>query len=733
MFFASPLVYAGASSSDEFSETELEAGLVANAMYDLAKEDEEIGALAEEVNTASSSSSSGEGSDNDSASDGSAELDASIAVAQQQAQQQAPDGPQARGGKAGKGKKKKKGVRFELKKLFKMGKRQKAANSRRAVPSRAVPPRKKPIKTRRADTNVISLSLGSLADGVTLATGEAIRCSQCSAYFSAVSQVTPNDADADDEDDDLVGVWNCEFCGTGNEVELARPEIPTANSVDYVVSGMTVASDARESNVVFCVDTSGSMCVTTEVSGKVKLKGQDRRNKEFAELRSFGDGSNQFLRGQSRNTTYISRLQCMQAAVETQIETLAATEPAVRAGLVTFASDVKVVGDAAAAEHTIAGDHLDDYDHCLSAAAELPLGAPVVDSAPALRAKLDALSEEGQTALGPALVTAVGMAAQRPGSEVIVCTDGRANIGVGSISDAPTEAEEDETTAFYERVGLYAREAGVTVNVITIDGTDCSVENLGIVTDATSGTVDVVDPLELTSNFSSILAEPPVATAVEIVFLLHKGLRFREDDVAADSNILTRTIGNVKASSDVTFQYSVRRDFLDALTEDASVPFQVQIHYTKLNGMKCVRVITQSKTVTHSRAAAEADADVAVLGLNAVQHSAKFVNEGDYTQARAYSHANSHLLSRISTTEQSKRQFVAWVHNAAAVDDLARNEQASEHAAGLFLSDSDDEAADVTVRMSKKAHKKKMRSRARKDKSSAVMYQQKAVSKASFM
>ena len=35
--------------------------------------------------------------------------------------------------------------------------------------------------------------------------------------------------------------------------------------------------------------------------------------------------------------------------------------------------------------------------------------------------------------------------------------------------------------------------------------------------------------------------------------------------------------------------------------------------------------------------------------------------------------------------------------------------------------------------MSKKAHKKKMRSRARKDKSSAVMYQQKAVSKASFM
>lgn len=41
---------------------------------------------------------------------------------------------------------------------------------------------------------------------------------------------------------------------------------------------------------------------------------------------------------------------------------------------------------------------------------------------------------KGQTALGPALVTALDIAAKgNPGSSVILCTDGLANIGIGQL------------------------------------------------------------------------------------------------------------------------------------------------------------------------------------------------------------------------------------------------------------------------------------------------------------
>ena len=46
------------------------------------------------------------------------------------------------------------------------------------------------------------------------------------------------------------------------------------------------------------------------------------------------------------------------------------------------------------------------------------------------------LEESGPTALGPAIATSVAMAAQQgQGSQVVVCTDGLANIGLGAFED----------------------------------------------------------------------------------------------------------------------------------------------------------------------------------------------------------------------------------------------------------------------------------------------------------
>eukprot|EP01083_Nonionella_stella_P058649 153590_1 len=61
-----------------------------------------------------------------------------------------------------------------------------------------------------------------------------------------------------------------------------------------------------------------------------------------------------------------------------------------------------------------------------------------------LRKALWGLNESGQTTLGPAVCVYIAMAASKPGSQVILCTDGLANIGVGSLDAVQIEADEDK-------------------------------------------------------------------------------------------------------------------------------------------------------------------------------------------------------------------------------------------------------------------------------------------------
>ena len=69
-------------------------------------------------------------------------------------------------------------------------------------------------------------------------------------------------------------MWVCEFCGTRNEVDAFPEELPTKMDTTFLVSpAPTVGGGAageggagmEEALVVFCIDVSGSMCVTTEV------------------------------------------------------------------------------------------------------------------------------------------------------------------------------------------------------------------------------------------------------------------------------------------------------------------------------------------------------------------------------------------------------------------------------------------------------------------------------------
>ena len=66
----------------------------------------------------------------------------------------------------------------------------------------------------------------------------------------------------------------------------------------------------------------------------------------------------------------------------------------------------------------------------------------------------------GGTALGPALLIATTMAAKIPGSKVIMCTDGEANLGIGSLGHNNDWENVMEKGTFYEEVATDAASKG---------------------------------------------------------------------------------------------------------------------------------------------------------------------------------------------------------------------------------------------------------------------------------
>jgi hypothetical protein len=96
-------------------------------------------------------------------------------------------------------------------------------------------------------------------------------------------------------------------------------EVPKNNEVTYMIEAAAQVQDKKlagqDISVVFCLDVSGSMCVSQAIEGKHKLKG-DKLSEMQRELRKFGDGSDQFMNAKDKQKTYVSRIQCVKAAIE---------------------------------------------------------------------------------------------------------------------------------------------------------------------------------------------------------------------------------------------------------------------------------------------------------------------------------------------------------------------------------------------------------------------------------
>lgn len=559
------------------------------------------------------------------------------------------------------------------------------------------PPGRGGNRVRQGDTNVVAVKLNQLKAPSNMHAGDPTFCTSCSAILSKVSKPVVEEGEK---------VWTCEFCTQRNIVDIEEEEVPTEEDVTFMLepAPSTVASGPSgldESLVIFCVDTSGSMCVTTEVPGHVQLRGS-HSTRSVRHLH--GDRTDQYLPSQRRDVTYVSRLQSVQAAIDHQLQEMEKNFPNKRVAIITFCNEVSVVGDGKSDPVSIAGDKLSNRDTLESIATEQAIPESIKSTRQKLGEKLFELEECGPTALGPALVVATKMAARMRGSKVILCTDGLANIGIGKLDQFKNEEEEDQSLKFYDDISQSAVDAGVSISVITIKGTDCKLVDLGKLADKTGGQVNIVDPLKLTQQFSTILANQIIATNVEATVILHKRLFFFYEDT--EESKVVKNIGNATEDTEISFEYGVRveqkenatvipeetqkpgcskdsprtvggatgteMDVGGATGDNSSVgeastsqqkdraegieklPFQLQIKYTDTEGAKALRVITKMRPVTRNRTEAERKAKLGVLAQHAARVTSEFCLAGQYTLSRERALMN---------------QRVAWRHTREAAEE----------------------------------------------------------------
>eukprot|EP01117_Protostelium_nocturnum_P000157 TRINITY_DN1022_c0_g1_i1.p1 TRINITY_DN1022_c0_g1~~TRINITY_DN1022_c0_g1_i1.p1 ORF type:complete len:846 (-),score=320.97 TRINITY_DN1022_c0_g1_i1:76-2496(-) len=494
-------------------------------------------------------------------------------------------------------------------------------------------------KVPMMDGNVMAVTLGSLADNLELATGDPLFCKECQVAFSTTS-VLKNQ------------IWNCEYCGHKNsEVELDSNEMPKGNSQEYMLEPPKSDEEREQGLLIFCVDVSGSMCVTSEVPagfGLFQLKGF---NVPTTALNGEAVGP-QFLPHQRSDVTYVSRMQCTQGAMQVQLEEVLKSHPNRKVFLITFNSDVHLIGDGFLEEKTVSGDRLGKYEELLGYGKSFDAKSlrRVKDSKENLTQKIFALSEDGQTALGPALAIATGLASNVPRSEIIVCTDGLSNVGIGATDlDAKVAKGKED---IYKTIGEEAKKNGTVISVIGIEDSDCAMSSIGRCAAITSGAVNVVKAVELQRKMRLLIDNPTLGTEVVVSVFLHPSLQIRHQE---GSNKMRKEIGSANAETDVSVEFEKKKE-----TSHKNLPFQVQIEYRKSNGAKYLRVLNDQRGVSDNRKNTDKDLNCSVIALNSVQQAATLALEGHPDQAQKLLISTGKYLQRTALTDGQMEEYAAW-------------------------------------------------------------------------
>ncbi|XP_072129134.1 circularly permutated Ras protein 1-like isoform X2 [Mobula birostris] len=483
------------------------------------------------------------------------------------------------------------------------------------------------------NTNVVLVNLGKLVNikDVKGQQGSPTYCLNCSAATSSCSSLQEHHAT----------IWKCEFCNHSNVMDYRFSKGTCSDDQLYIhIPDPVISTGSDDPVVVFCVDISGSMSVTFEqVTGKSNSK-----------------------------SLYISRLQAVQEAVNQSLNYLFETSPRTRVALVTFNNEVTIYGDGLGTPRTLEDFELIDQEYLKTKGAEEALPQCISDSRDALRRRVQLLQECGSTALGPAALVSIAMASRKSGSKVIICTDGRANTILGNLEDIKEDQIYQSSKRFYSHLAEYAMKQGVIISVLTIEGTDCRLPELGQLADKTGGKVNIANPASLYNEFELILEDDVIATNVTITFFADAGLYFKYEDNI--SNKYVKEIGNVVKDMAITFEFGIKDMEREELLKKTALPFQLQLGFALPDGRRVYRIVTQEKPTTSHSAVVKENINLSVLQIHAAQTSARLAMDGRMQDAQETACTQKELMEDVLSRRNDVEQeaiYESWVQSMSPI------------------------------------------------------------------
>lgn len=174
-----------------------------------------------------------------------------------------------------------------------------------------------------------------------------------------------------------------------------------------------------------------------------------------------------------------------------------------------------------------------------------------------------------------------------------------------------------------------------------------------------------------------------LCTEVSLIAILPKGITWRRIDEKESSlhgSAFSRDIGSITADSDISVEYGIvdPKNSEEFIKSHKKIPVQFQIKYTKRDKSKYVRVITSALDATQDRNVAELNCNLSVIGLNAVQQSAKMAQAGEFLMARNNLLGVTKFSQRIAKTDVQMEEYANFITMSEDLDTTLMNLQSKK-------------------------------------------------------
>jgi hypothetical protein len=392
---------------------------------------------------------------------------------------------------------------------------------------------------------VLRVEFGHLAHETTKIVGKPIACHKCNGFLLSVDQIK--------EDPKVGRHFVCPFCGTLNVIE---GEIVVAgDDTDFVIEQAPETTTETEAvsvggrSFLGLIDVSGSM-----------------------------GGAN---------------LAAVKRSLNTSIDSLAANAPDTMFGLIEFESSVVARnlenGNPVELPRESFASLRDIMESTKKLLDQIKL-VGVGKNSDKLKKHVQALRDQGGTALGPAVGMAYVIAKHRNVGRVVLLTDGLANEGIGTLEGYQVTP----ANKYYEDLGKMFMDLGTAVDVVGIaSGAGMELQTLGLLPEATGGQMYYVTPNELDRSLSELAGASLLGRDVEVRLITPDGVKVKDASGVSRSVVdqLKKTseskIGVVGTDHELYFEVEPEKEI-----EAPEVPIQVQVTYTDEEGARRVRAVT---------------------------------------------------------------------------------------------------------------------------------------------